>query len=202
MLSLCLAYLDNEEDEKLFEDIYYSYRKQMIALAISFLKNETDAEDAVSAVFLTVASKTWDVVKCIQSEIDLRNYLLKATKNKSLNMMSSKDRNHISLNSTPKLDLNDIPNLRDDTFAEILCEKIEYEEIVKAIKLLEDKYRDVLYYHFVMEFSVPETAKLLGRTVTTTKQQLVRGKKMLLKLLDIKGDENHVNEHSKIEKCF
>ncbi len=89
--------------------------------------------------------------------------------------------------------MNDIEELSDDTFIETLCNKIDYDQIIEAIKSLNEKYRDVLYYHFVMELTVPQTAKLLDQTTSTTKKQLVRGKKMLLDLLEIEGDEDNGN---------
>ena len=51
MLTLYLAYLDDVNDKKLFEEIYYSYRKQMVTFAITLLGNEDDAQDAVGDVF-------------------------------------------------------------------------------------------------------------------------------------------------------
>lgn len=54
MLALFLAYLDDENDKKLFEDIYYSHRKQMVVLAKSIMNSDYDAEDVVSSVFLRV----------------------------------------------------------------------------------------------------------------------------------------------------
>ena len=55
MLTLYLAYLDDANDQRLFEDIYYSYRKQMVTLALSILGQTEDAEDAVSKVFVRIA---------------------------------------------------------------------------------------------------------------------------------------------------
>lgn len=80
MLALYLAYLDDESDKKLFEEIYLSHRKQMVILAITILGSEDDAQDAVGDVFLRIAQKNWDTVKQIKNNTDLRNYLLKATK--------------------------------------------------------------------------------------------------------------------------
>ena len=57
MLALYLAYLDDDNDKKLFEDIFVSYRKQMVTFAISILGNENDAQDVVSDVFLKIAQK-------------------------------------------------------------------------------------------------------------------------------------------------
>ena len=57
MLALFLTYLDDENDKRLFEEMFYSYRKQMLSFSISILKNKDDAEDAVHNVFLRIAQK-------------------------------------------------------------------------------------------------------------------------------------------------
>lgn len=194
MLALYLAYLDDANDQRLFEDIYYSYRKQMVTLALSILGKKEDAEDAVSKVFVRIAEKNWDVVRGIKSDTDLRNYLLKATKNTSLNMIKARKKENVSLDTISEYYLEGIEELSDDSFLEVICNRVEAEKVKKTILQMNEKYRDVLYYHFVMGLTVPETAKSLNQTVATTKKQLVRGKKMLLKMLGIEGVETNGNE--------
>lgn len=188
MLALYFTCFDDDINKRLFADIFYSYRKQMVAVSCSILNNQADAEDVVSNLFLSIAQKNWDTVRSIQSDTDLRNYLLKAAKNASLNIIKSKTNENISLNAVSEYQV-DSKKLTDNTFLEVICDKIEYDEAVKAIKSLDEKYRDALYYHFVLELTIPTTAKSLNQTVAATKKQLVRGKKMLLNLLGIKGVE-------------
>lgn len=194
MLSLYLAYLDTEQDKKRFEEIFMSYRKQMISLAFSILKNQEDAEDAIHNVFLRIAQKNWDTVRSIEDQTDLRNYLLKSTKNASLNISKIRSKNNLSLDTIDEFDVNGIYNLSDEGFIDSICINIEYTRVVEAIKSLKDTYKDVMYYHFVMELPVIKIAKLLGQTVSATQKQLVRGKKLLLNLLGIQGVENNVDE--------
>ena len=194
MLSLYLAYLDTEEDKKQFEEMFMSYRKQMISLAFSILKNQEDAEDAIHNVFLRIAQKNWDTVRSIEDKTDLRNYLLKATKNAALNITKVRTKNNISLDTIDEFDINGIYNISDEGFIDSICINIEYSRVVEAVKLLKDTYKNVMYYHFVMELPVIKIAKLLGQTVPTTQKQLVRGKKLLLNLLGIQGVENNVDE--------
>ena len=196
MLALYLAYLDDDNDQKLFEDMFLSYRKQMVTFAVTILGNEDDAQDAVGDVFLRIAQKNWDVVRDIKNETDLRNYLLKATKNTSLNKIKTKKKENVSLDTIIEYDMEDIEDLSDDTFLELICNKYEYDKVVQAIKLLNEKYRDAMYCHYVMEMTVPQTAKSLNQKLSATKQQLVRGKKMLLSLLGKKGDEKNGNEQN------
>ena len=194
MLALYLAYLDDDNDKRLFEKIYNSYKKQMVTLAVSILNNNDDAEDTVGDVFLRIAQKNFDVVRGIKNDIDLRNYLLKATKNTSINKINTKKKDNVSLDTVVEYNMDKIKELSDDTFIEFVCNRIDYDKIIEAIKSLSEKYRDVLYYHFVMELSIPQTAKSLNQTLSTTKQRLVRGKKLLLNYLVLKGDENNCNK--------
>ena len=194
MLALYLAYLDDAHDQRLFEDIYYSYRKQMVTLALSILGQKEDSEDAVSKVFLRIAEKNWDVVRGIKSNIDLRNYLLKAVKNTSLNIFKARKRENVSLDTISEYSLEGIEELSDNSFFEVICNRVEAEKVTNIIRQMNEKYRDVLYYHFVMDLTIPETAKSLNQSVAATKKQLVRGKKMLLKMLGIEGVETNGNE--------
>ena len=193
MLTLFLAYLDTDSDKQLFETIYLAYRKQMAALAFTLLHNKSDAEDVVSEVFLRIAQNNWDTVRNITDQNDLRNYLLKAAKNESLNKIKAKTKENVFLDTVTEHNTAGLEGLADDTFLETICNRADYDRVITAIRSLDQKYRDVLYYHFVLELTVPQTAKQLGQTLVTTKQQLRRGKKQLLELLGIKGDFVHGN---------
>lgn len=189
MLALYLAYLDEANDKELFSNIYYSYRKQMVAVAIPILNNNADAEDIVEDVFLRIAQKYFDIIRSIKNETDLRNYLLKAAKNTAINRLKSQKKDNVSLDTVLEYNMSEIKELSDDTFIEVLCNKMDYDQIVDAIKNLSEKYRNVLYYHFVMGLTVPQTAKALNQSLSTTKKQIIRGKKLLLSFLEIEGVE-------------
>ena len=126
----------------------------------------------------------------------MRNYLLKATKNTSLNKIKGKKKENVSLDSVTEYDIAGIKNMSDDTFLEVICSKFEYDKVVEAIHSLNEKYRDVMYCYYVMEMTASQTAISLNQKLSATKQQLVRGKKMLLSLLGKKGDENNGNEQN------
>ena len=181
MLVLYMTYIEEEQEKKSFEQLYNAYRKQMTSVAMSVVYSQTDAEDIVHEVFLNIASKHMKTIRKIADERDLRNYMLKTTKNTALNWKKKHSRLVFF-----ERDVNDEKQeleLTDDAFVEYLCEKMEYERVIGAIKRLDHKYQTVLYYHFVMEIPVPQVAKALNQSLSTTKKQLVRGKKKLLQLL-------------------
>lgn len=188
MLMVYLSVIDDEHQRIKFEEIYTTYRMQMIHLAKSVLQNEAAAEDIVLDVFLRIATKHMKVIQELDNPEDIRNYLLTATKNTALNELKRKGHNHISIEDLSESELRSLPDLTDDSFIDLLCTKAEYDKVVQALLAMDEPYRDIMYYHFVMDLSVPEAAKLLGRNIVTAKKQLVRGRKLLLYKLDIKGD--------------
>ena len=133
MLALYLDYLDDENDKKLFEEMYLSHRKQMVILAITILGSEDDAQDAVGDVFLRIAQKNWDTVKQIKNNTDLRNYLLKATKNTALNKIKAAKKDNVSLDTVIEFDISGIDNLTDNSFLDTVCTKFDYEKVLHAI---------------------------------------------------------------------
>lgn len=61
--------------------------------------------------------------------------------------------------------------------------KVEYDELLDAIRSLDDKYREVLYYKIVLDLSVEQIARTVDRTESTVCKQIYRGKKMLAEML-------------------
>ena len=183
MLVLYLTYID-EENKNIFQDLYYAYRKQMTMVALGIVHNQSDAEDIVHDVFLNIAIRHMDTIRKIENEADKRNYLLKATKNTAINWKNKYKKSFLK----EKIELEpQVLDIKDEVFLECICQKMEYEQVVQAIQKLETKYRDVIYYHFVLEIPVPEVASILNQSISATKKQLVRGKKKLLQELE-KGE--------------
>ena len=121
--------------------------------------------------------------------LDLRNYLLKATKNAALDHLRKHRHERVRTEEENETDVPDSEEMPDDALVEKIHNRIEYKKIVSAIASMGDIYRDALYYHFVLELSVPETAKLLNCKVSTVKQRLVRGKKLLHVQLFERGEQ-------------
>lgn len=186
MLALYLAMIEDEDKKVKFEQIYYNYKNQMFYVANSVLNNIHDAEDAVQEAFISIA-KNMNTVSKIDNEKDLRAYILKATKSRALNIVSEKKEDKYIL------DIDSLHDLSDDLFLERVCMKFEYDQVVSALGKMDSLYRDVLYYHFCLEFTAKETAEVLNEKLSTVKQRLVRGKKILLKLLEVEKVRCDIN---------
>lgn len=179
MLALYMSFIDDESHRRLFEKIYIEYRDPMFFMARSVLGNDSDAEDIVHDVFLKIAKKHMARISRIKNDTDLRNYLLTATKHTALDHLRKHRRERISADAEIEANTPDTIVLTNDAFVEKICNNIEYERILSAIVSMKDIYKEVMYYHFVMDLSIPEVAKMLNCKVSTVKQRLVRGKKLL-----------------------
>lgn len=185
MLIFYLTFIDDFEDKKIFENMFITYRKQMLYLAMAYIHNQDDAEDIVHDVFLNIAQRHMSIVKNIKNDSDLRNYLLKATKNSALNKIRDRKKDIVCLDSILEFSNE---NVSDGEFIDEICNHSEYEQVISAIGSLNEIYRNALYYYFVLEIPLQEVSKILNQSISTTKKQLVRGKKRLLALLETKGE--------------
>lgn len=175
MLVFYLNAISNDDSKRTFEYCYVTYRRQMFAAAKSVLHNDTDSEDAVHNAFVGIA-KHIDVLLSADENV-ARSYCIKAAKNAALNIV----RKNSHTDST--LSIEDMYDVADERSFEELIEKSDYEAVLDAIRNMDDVYRDVLYFRYVTDMPVKKIAQVLGRKESTVKQQLVRGKKMLISAL-------------------
>lgn len=181
MISVILTAMEDERARSKLEFLYEKYGKQMYHAAFSILKNKEDAEDATHDTFLKI-SKVISTVDISESRRTLA-YLLTAVRNTSYSLLSSK---------APVSDLfydTDLPESSDSTYdpKEIYIDNETYDTVTDAIKCIDRKYKDVLYYRIVEEMKDKEIASLLGINYSTVRIRIKRGKSALIKLLNERG---------------
>lgn len=187
MLLFYAAMIDDSSDQLRFADIYNGYRKQMLLVAERVLNNHEDAEDAVQAAFLGIARR----MKAVPSDNPkkLRAYVLTAAKNAALTMLHQTQKSNLADEAGPCA----IPD--EDLFQQIVLLQ-DYDTLLRVMRQLPSPYREVLLMIYVQEQSVKDTAVLLHRREGTVRQQLGRGKKLLVALCQKEGlsfvqEENH-----------
>ena len=183
MLALYLSLIDNEDDRDKFEFIYLNYRKRMVSEAYNILRNEYDAEDAVHDTFIKLA-RNMKAIDEPDSDKTL-SYVLKAVKNTAINILNK----NIKRNEFEDHDF--VEKMPDQQFLDKLNIKEQYNEVVNAIRELNDTYRDVMFFHFISEMKISEIVDLLGRKRSTVQQQLIRGKKKLIEILETEMSEQN-----------
>lgn len=179
MLILYTAMIDDEVDQIRFADIYHAYRKQMLVAANRILCNAEDAEDAVQVAFLGIAQR----IQTIPSDDPkrLRAYVLTAAKNAALSMLPKKQKRDNTM------DISELAlSSNEDLFQQAMLSQ-DYDLLLCAMRQMPPPYREVLLMICVQEQSVKDAAAILHRREGTVRQQLSRGRKLLVELCRKEG---------------
>jgi len=186
VLLIYLTLIDNPKDCEKFEQLYVLYKTRMLSVAYNILRDSCEAEDAVHTAFIAIA-KNMGSIDDPNSTRSL-SYVLKAAKHTALNVSNNK------WNQVKHENIDDFYDLSEEDFADGIITSDNYNRLVECIKSMNETYRDVLYLYFVEELSAKEISALLHQKLSTTKQQLVRGKRILItKIID----EVNQNEFAK-----
>ena len=170
-----------EKEKSTLERIYEKYRNRMYITACRILNDPYLAEDAVHEAFVSV-SRNLDKIGDTDS-IQTASYVIKAAKSRALNMVRQK------VCEMPTL-ISDEDAKEDETVLDSICERENYSYIVSAILSLDEKYRDVLSLYYLNELTVAEISRLLSRKENTVKQQLARGRRKLIYIIEKEAFNN------------
>ena len=178
MLIMYAALIDEKSEQLRFEDIYYSYRKQMLYVAEQILDDRHDAEDAVQNALLGIAR---NIKRVPQNEPRVvRAYVLTAAKNAALALVPKKQKRK------SETALSGLETADADVFERVmLCR--DYELLIRAMHRLPTPYREVLLLVYVYEHNTKAVARILGRKEDTVRKQLRRGRKQLIELCRKEG---------------
>ena len=188
MLQFLLTISDESYHSKI-EHIYIRYHEDMLRFAISKFQSMGrnnyfyDAEDAVQNVFIKIV-KYIDKLDLSRSETEIKNYCFSILSNEICCILGDNE-----------ILCDDISDLSIETEFDFLSEinlKEKYDDIVKAIELLDDRYSSTLYLVFCRELTVNEIAEMMGISPQTVYSRIRRGKNALVNTL--KGTKTDVSK--------
>lgn len=179
MLLLYTAMIDEEPDRLRFEQLYHTYRKQMLLVAHRVLNDPNEAEDAVQLVLLGIARQIRNVP--IDDPKATRAYVLTAAKNAALSLLPKLRRQR------ELVDISEISAADSEDLFRRVAASEDYALLLRAMRRLPDTYREVLMLRYVQDLSAPRIADILHRTPAAVRQQLVRGRSRLIALCREEG---------------
>ena len=178
MLMFYMAMIDDESDQLRFADIYNQYRKQMLYVSYHILNDYHEAEDAVQIALLGIAKHISTVPA--GNEKVVKAYMLTAARNAALNMQAQRSKQEHE-------NILDFPVSSGDDLFEQVAASEDYGLLMKAMGQLPIHYLEVLMLIYVQEQSIKDAAAILKRREGTVRQQLNRGKRMLVELCRKEG---------------
>ena len=145
---------------QLFEQAVDTYSDIITGLCLLRLGNRQDAEDCYQNTFLKLFKNT-EMLK--EDSEYLKAWLIRVAINECKNR-----HRFLSRNKTENLD-----------FINLCYEEGEDRQLMESIMSLKKIYRDVIYLHYYMGYSVMELSKILKARENTVKSRLKRGRELL-----------------------
>jgi RNA polymerase sigma-70 factor (ECF subfamily) len=167
----------------LFHELIRPYERSVYMMALSFLKNEADAEDAAQEAFL----KAYRSLSNFRGESKFGTWVISITLNEARSRLRRmKAMPMESLDEPPDAEGHVSPALLRD-WREIPSDSLERREmrlvLQEAIGALPAIYREIFLLRDVEELSIAEAAEVLRITPASVKVRLHRARMMLQKSL-------------------
>lgn len=144
--------------------VYDRQSRAVYHLAMTYLNNSADAEDAVHNVFINYI-KNKPEFKDSEHE---KAWFIVTTKNYCKNVLKNFWKSRVNIGDIPENNYE---------------EKDEDSLLLDKIMELPVKYREVLYLYYYEEYSIREISKLLSRKESTIQTQLAEARKKLKNIL-------------------
>ena len=160
------------EAELTAEEIIDRYGDMVYRLAVSQVRNRTDADDIFQEVFVRLVRH----VKDLQDMEHAKAWLIRVT----INCTKKHFGQYWNKNVFPIEETEEVPK-REEGFEQ--AEKKIDNPVMQAVSKLPPKYRGCVHLFYFEELSVKEIAEMTDQTESTVKSQLHRARKMLKEML-------------------
>jgi len=174
-IELYNEYLDGNKEA--FETLYNKYEKKIQYFVYNIVKDYQKAEDITQDVFIYVMQNK------IKQGYTFKYYIYLVAKSRAYNYINT-EKNRMEINE--QYFSNEADQVEQDV-ADIVTRSEKRKEILNAINMLDDKYKNAIYLVKIEELTYKETAQILGMSVQNVKNLIHRGKKELYKILIKKG---------------
>lgn len=175
MVYLCL--LETEEDRDYFQRIYKENYLKMYHVALGYLKQPTEAENAVHEAFLALAEK-FEKYSHLNGR-EMTGFCVSIVKNKSIDIIRRSK--HYSEEELESLNLKqDNENANPEN---VLLNEETKQMIERALAQISEVFRETLILKYVYQLGNKEIAHIQGVSVKTVTMRVYRGKQQLREVI-------------------
>ena len=160
--------------EEIIARAYDSTGDMLYRVALSYMHSRHDAEDAVQDAFTRYLARGHD----FSDPAEERAWLTRVTVNRCIDLLRRK-------NVRKLIHLDDIAELSS---ADGSFEESSQQELYDILQRIPERNRAAVILHYLEGFSVEETAKMLGVSLSAAKMRLARGREALREYYERSGD--------------
>lgn len=161
--------------------IYEKYYRIMFGICLRYVRNKADAEDLVQDGFM----KIFKDIGTFQGRGSFEGWMKKVMINSSLSYLR-KPRKEIETENFADFSDADYPNDEASEITvkdQIMATDFSREELIETIQTLPMGYQQVLNLYVIDDYKHQEISEMLNISIGTSKSQLNRGRKLLIKKL-------------------
>ncbi|UZO79294.1 sigma-70 family RNA polymerase sigma factor [Aquimarina sp. ERC-38] len=149
-------------------ELYKKYCDGMYYVALRFLKDPFEAEEAMQESFIKAFTKLHQ----FNGDVTFGAWLKRIVINKSIDMLKAKKLQTIALNEQIMTSVEEQENW-------VVEDSVTLEEVKKAIEQLPEKYRYAVMLFLVEGYDHKEISEILNITPVSSRTLVHRGKKQL-----------------------
>lgn len=173
-----LMMIDREDDRQKFRFLYEKYRYLLYKVANDILNDPHLAEDAVQDAYIKIAQnilKIGDV-----HSYQTKRYLIQIIKTTTIDIYRKKAKYHVHEVL--------VDEIGEDSMAATHIEAEAEDDLFQILLELPVKFRDVYILKYSGMLENKEIAKVLGISEGNVRQRLLRGKEIIRKELEKRGE--------------
>lgn len=170
-----LDLIDETEEKDRFKRLYAKYRGLMAHIASNKLDSRQDVEDVLQETFLYIA-KNFDKVGDIDSPATKR-YVAVITEGFAIKKFNKEIKHLYHMSTADEVDI-------DNTLSDNYFNDFDRVDLMMAVNSLNDEYRNLIYFTYVLGYTSSETAEIYGLSAENVRKKLQSARRELRKMLE------------------
>lgn len=164
-------------DEKAFNELYNKYKNKIQYFIFNIVKDYEKAEDITQEVFIYAFQNPK------KTDCSFKYYIYLIAKSKAFSFIKQEKRRE----QIKETYFSNNEDMVEKDIIEVVAKEETKKELIEAINMLDDKYKNAIYLVKIEELSYKEASEILGESISNLKNLIHRGKRELRKILIKKG---------------
>lgn len=187
LIPFVLLAMDDDDDRAFMEQLYIEYKGLMYGVALTYLHNNEDAQDAVNDAIIRLMNKASELRGKNRSV--LRSYIVSTMKRTALNIIRKKKTVRKRVRSVDIEEMEAYADQKTEVDTAVIANSTS-AELRKAAEQLTDRERTVLRLKYFEEWSDADIAQWLGLAESSIRAYLVRARRHMYEILRGQGFED------------
>lgn len=159
--------------DKILDDIYKNYAKELYRYIFNLCRNETLAEDIMQETMLNAVMS----IDKFKGECSLKTYLCRIARNIWLNYAKRAENKNIPIDDSLEF-------AADDSVEEQLNNKMQSQAIHRVLHTLEEPYKEVFTLRVFAELKFNDIGNLFGESANWARVTFFRAKEKIIRQLE------------------